>query len=145
VYQKPDRVARYLFNPAIAFFTGRLGISLRGSRILAVQGRKTGDLRTVPVNLLTFDGERYLVAPRGDTHWARNLRAAGEGELRLGRTREHFHVEEIAGEARIPLIRAYLKRWAPETKSHFGVAGADVTDNELRGIAPVHPVFRLLP
>ena len=145
MYQKPDRIARYLLNPTIAFFTGRLGVSLRGSRVLAVRGRKSGELRTVPVNLLTFEDERYLVAPRGDTHWARNLRAAGEGELRLGRKSEHFRVEEVDGEARVPIIRAYLQRWAPETKSHFGVTGPDAPDDELRRIAPEHPVFRPLP
>ncbi len=145
MYKKPDWIARHLFNPAITFVTGRLGISLRGSRILVVRGRKTGELRSVPVNPLTLEGQRYLVAPRGDTHWARNLHVALEGDLRLGRSTEHFRAEPIDGEARIPIIRAYLKRWARETKSHFGVTGSDVTDGELRRIAPHHPVFRLLP
>ena len=60
------------------------GISLFGSRVLAVRGRKSGELRTVPVNLLELDGQRYLVAPRGNTQWVRNARAAGGGQLRLG-------------------------------------------------------------
>jgi hypothetical protein len=71
----------------VAGFT-RLGISVWGSRILEVRGRKSGEPRRTPVNMLTFDGQTYLVAPRGHTQWVRNLRAAGEGDLLLGRKRE---------------------------------------------------------
>ena len=63
----------------------RLGISIAGSRVLEVRGRKSGEPRRTPVNLLTLDGARYLVAPRGHTHWVRNIRASGEGRLLVGR------------------------------------------------------------
>ncbi len=68
----------------------RLGVSVYGSRLLAVRGRKSGAWQTVPVNVLELDGARYLVAPRGETQWVRNLCAAGAGELRLGGRREAF-------------------------------------------------------
>ena len=55
------------------------GISLMGSRVLVVRGRTSGEPRSNPVNLLELDGERYLVAPRGNTQWVRNARAAGTG------------------------------------------------------------------
>jgi len=74
-----------VFNRAVAGLT-RLGVSVWGSRVLRVRGRKSGEVRTVPVNLLTLEGTQYLVAPRGTTQWVRNLRAAdGHGELALGR------------------------------------------------------------
>src|SRR6478672_3967510 len=88
-YAEPGWFTRKIFNPAIAGLT-RLGISVWGSRQLRVRGRKSGEWRTTPVNLLTFRGDRYLVAPRGETQWVRNLRVSGEGELAVGRRTETF-------------------------------------------------------
>ncbi|MBE0609352.1 MAG: nitroreductase family deazaflavin-dependent oxidoreductase [Dehalococcoidia bacterium] len=143
-YQEPDFVTRTLFNPAVAFFTGTLGLSLRGSRVLAVRGRKSGEWRTTPVNPLTFEGHRYLVAPRGLTHWVRNIRASGEGVLRKGRQEEPVRVVEVPDDEKLPILRAYLKLWAMETKKFFGLPSADVSDGEIAAIAPNHPVFRIL-
>jgi deazaflavin-dependent oxidoreductase (nitroreductase family) len=100
---------------------------------LAVRGRRSGEWRTVPVHVLDLDGGRYLVAPRGDTHWARNLRASGEGELRRRGRAEHFRATEVPVEERQPLIDAYLSRWGGEVKSIFEQL-PDPAD---------HPVFRL--
>jgi deazaflavin-dependent oxidoreductase (nitroreductase family) len=86
-YREPDWFTRNLFKRVVAGFT-RLGISIAGSRVLEVPGRKSGKPRRTPVNLLAFDGNRYLVAPRGQTQWVRNLRAAGRGNLQLGRRSE---------------------------------------------------------
>jgi hypothetical protein len=77
-YQKPDWLTKYLFNPLVAWLTNR-GISVRGSRILVVRGRKSGQIRRTPVNPLEMSGKRYLVAPRGETEWAQNLRAVSAG------------------------------------------------------------------
>ncbi|MCL4240601.1 MAG: nitroreductase family deazaflavin-dependent oxidoreductase [Dehalococcoidia bacterium] len=143
-YQEPDFLTRNLFNPAVAFFTGTLGLSLRGSRVLAVRGRKSGEWRTTPVNPLTFEGQRYLVAPRGLTHWVRNIRASGEGVLRKGRHEEPVRVAEVPDAEKAPILRAYLKLWGMETKKFFGLPNADVSDEEIACIAPNHPVFRIL-
>src|SRR5437660_7822502 len=69
-YVRPGWFTRHVFNPAVAALT-RMGVSVWGSRILAVRGRKTGEWRTTPVNLLVHNGERCLVAPRGTTQWVR--------------------------------------------------------------------------
>lgn len=143
-YQEPDFLTRALVNPAVALFTGTLGLSLRGSRILAVRGRTSGEWRTTPVNPLTFEGQRFLVAPRGLTHWVRNIRASGEGVLRKGRRQEPIRVVEVPDEEKVPILRAYLKLWAMETKKFFGLPNADVSDEEIARIAPNHPVFRIL-
>ncbi|HEY0537870.1 MAG TPA: nitroreductase family deazaflavin-dependent oxidoreductase, partial [Actinoallomurus sp.] len=89
----------------------RMGISLLGSRILYVRGRKTGEWRTTPVNLLVHEGERYLVAPRGHTQWVRNMRVAGGGELHIGRRAEVFTANELSDADKPEILRAYLKRW----------------------------------
>jgi len=141
-FQRPGWFTAHVFNPAIAGLT-RLGISVAGSRVLEVRGRKTGEARRTPVNLLTIDGTRYLVAPRGHTQWVRNLRARGTGRLLLGRHGEEFAAAEIADDDKPAILRAYLKRWKWEVGAFFGGVGPDAADDELRRIAPDHPVFRI--
>ncbi|WP_063041035.1 nitroreductase/quinone reductase family protein [Nocardia grenadensis] len=132
-----------IFN-RLANLLPKLGISVAGSRLLAVRGRKSGEWRTTMVNLMTAaDGQRYLVAPRGHTQWVRNLRVAGTGELRLGRRTEVFTAVEIADADKVPLLRLYLERWGWEVGRFFGGITKDSTDAELAEIAPGFPVFRI--
>jgi deazaflavin-dependent oxidoreductase (nitroreductase family) len=142
-YDKPDFLTMHLFNPLVAFAT-RMGLSLRGSRILAVRGRKSGAWRTTPVNLLHLDGARYLVAPRGETQWARNIRAAGGGELRLGSKREEFRVTELGDAEKPAVLRAYLKLWKMETGKWFDGVTHESPDADVLRIAAEHPVFRVV-
>lgn len=141
-YRKPDWFTRRVFNPAVALMT-RAGISVWGSRILRVRGRKSGEWHSHPVNLLTYQGGQYLVAPRGLTQWVRNIRAAGGGEVLLGNKVQPFKAVEIHDEEKMPILRAYLKRWAFEVGTFFQGVGADSADQDLRRIAPDHPVFRV--
>jgi deazaflavin-dependent oxidoreductase (nitroreductase family) len=129
-----------VFNPFIAVLT-RLGISVWGSRVLRVRGRKSGEWRSTPVNLLTHDGERYLVAPRGHTQWVKNMRAAGQGELRVGRRVEPFSATEVGDDDKVDILRAYLRRWKMEVGVFFGGVDAKSSEEDLRRIAPDHPVF----
>jgi deazaflavin-dependent oxidoreductase (nitroreductase family) len=140
-YVLPDRGTQ-LFNKAVAALT-RAGISVWGSRVLAVRGRSSGQWRTTPVNPLTLNGERYLVAPRGETQWVRNMRAAGGGELRVGRRAEPFTATELADADKPAVLRAYLKRWRFEVGMFFQGVGPDAPDAKLLEIAPGYPVFRL--
>jgi deazaflavin-dependent oxidoreductase (nitroreductase family) len=121
----------------------RAGLSLAGSRVLEVRGRKSGEWRRTPVNPLQLGGERYIVAPRGETQWVRNLRASGEGRLRKGRRVETFSATEIPDDEKLPLLRAYLTKWAWEVGAFFQGVGADAPDEEIRRIAPLHPIFRI--
>ena len=141
-YVAPGWFTRNVFNRVVALLT-RAGLSVWGSRVLQVRGRTSGEWRSVPVNLLTHDGRRYLVAPRGHTQWVRNLRVAGEGELRVGRRSESFRATELADDDKPPVLRAYLKRWKAEVGMFFGGVSATSSDDDLRRIAPDHPVFRL--
>jgi deazaflavin-dependent oxidoreductase (nitroreductase family) len=140
-YVKPTASAR-LFNSSVAAAT-KLGLSVWGSRILYVRGRSSGEWRSTPVNVLTHDGRRYLVAPRGHTQWVRNLRAAGGGELRVGRRVERFTATELADERKPEILRAYLRRWKFEVGVFFDGVGADAPDAKLLEIAPGYPVFQL--
>jgi hypothetical protein len=141
-YRKPGWFTKTIFNPAVAAMT-RVGISIWGSRVLRVRGRKSGEWRSAPVNLLTYERQQYLVAPRGLTQWVRNLREAGEGELLLGNRVQRFRAHEIADDHKIPVLRAYLKRWKAEVGVFFGGVSADSPEEDLTRIAPDHPVFRV--
>jgi deazaflavin-dependent oxidoreductase (nitroreductase family) len=141
-YQEPGWFDRNVFNRLVAGMT-RLGVSVWGSRVLEVRGRKSGEPRQVPLNVLAFDGNRYLVAPRGHTQWVRNLRAAGEGDLLLGGRREHFRAAEVDVSEREPILRAYLRRWKWEVGQFFGGVGPESTAAEIDAIAGDHPIFRI--
>jgi deazaflavin-dependent oxidoreductase (nitroreductase family) len=141
-FKRPGWFTRNVFNRIVAGLT-RVGISVWGSRVLEVRGRSSGQWRRTPVNLLSDDGERYLVAPRGNTQWVRNLRASGDGRLLLGRRSEPFTAVELDDHDKVPVLRAYLKRWKAEVGVFFEGVGPDSTDQELMRIAPNHPVFRL--
>lgn len=142
-YQRPDWFTKHVFNNVIAVCT-RLGISVWGSRVLRVRGRKSGEWRSSPVNLLTYQGTQYLVAPRGHTQWVRNIRVSPDGELQLGNRIERFRAVEIPDDEKVPLLRHYLKRWKFEVGMFFGGVSDSSPDSELRRIAPDHPVFRVV-
>lgn len=128
-------------HDAVAWLT-RHGISLYGSRVLYVRGRKSGEWRSNPVNPVTLGGERYLVAPRGNTQWVRNLRAAdGECGLRIGRRTERFTASEVGDDAKPAILRAYLKRWKWEVGGFFDGVSAKSPEETLREIAPGYPAF----
>ena len=133
-----------MFNNVVAVCT-RLGISVWGSRVLRVRGRTSGEWRSSPVNLLTYQGKQYLVAPRGHTQWVRNIRISGAGELQLGSRMQPFRAVEIPDDEKVPLLRDYLKRWKFEVGMFFGGVSDSSPDAELRRIAPDHPVFRVDP
>lgn len=139
---KPGRFTVKVLNPGVAWLT-RHGMSVWGSRVLAVRGRRSGEWRTTPVNVLTLDGQRYLVAPRGHVQWTHNMRAAGGGELRVGGRTEVFTAVEVADDDKPPVLRGYLKRWKAEVGVFFKGVGPDSSDERLRAVAPDHPVFRI--
>jgi deazaflavin-dependent oxidoreductase (nitroreductase family) len=126
-YIKPGFLLRHVINPIAA----KLGMAT----ILAVRGRSSATWRTVPVNVLELDGVSYLVASWGETQWARNLRAAGGGELRRGRSARSFTAVEVDPTERPPIIAAYRARWEsrPGVRRQFTQL-PDPAD---------HPVFRL--
>ena len=141
-YLAPGWGTRRIFNPLVARLV-RLGLPLKGARILEVPGRTSGEWRATPVNPLTIGATRYLVAPRGETQWVLNMRVAGGGRLRDRAGTEHFIAVEVDDHAKPPVLRAYLEQWAFETGKFFDGVGADATDDELATIAPGIPVFRI--
>lgn len=126
-YRKPPFFVRRVFNP-IAM---RFGIG--GTKTLVVRGRRSGKEQRVPVITIEKDGVRYLVSPRGETDWVRNLRAAGEAELRGGGSAERIRATELPVAERPPMLAVYQDVAGKAVESHFK-ALPDPAD---------HPVFRI--
>jgi deazaflavin-dependent oxidoreductase (nitroreductase family) len=142
-YRPPGWFTKNVFNRIVAGLTS-VGVSVLGSRVLEVSGRKTGKPRRTPVNLLTVDGREYLVSPRGEGQWVRNVRADdGNLDLLVGRRREHYSAVELSDEHKVPILRAYLKRWKAEVGVFFDGVGPDSSEEEISAIAHRHPVFAL--
>ena len=141
-YIKPGFFTNRVFNPFMAWLVAR-GVGLKGAAILEVRGRKSGEPRTTPVNPLPLGGDRYLLAPRGETEWVRNIRVAGRAALITRRGREEFAVEEVPDAEKLPIIRAYLTEWAWEVGAFFEGLSAKSTDDEVMAVAAGFPVFRI--
>ncbi len=140
-YREPNRVERAA--NAVIRSLAELGISIAGTRALRVRGRKTGQQRAVVINLLTVDGVDYVVAPRGDTQWVRNVRAAGVVEVGPRWRRQRARVSEVDDAEKPELLQRYLARWYWQVKDHVGGVTPDSSDEQLRAAAPGIPVFRL--
>ncbi len=142
-YEEPNRVARAA-NTVIRWLA-ELGISIAGTRALRVRGRKSGKPREVVINLLTVGGVDYLVSPRGNTQWARNVRAAGVVEVGPRWRRRRARISEVDDAAKPDLLRRYLARWYWQVKDYVGGLTPDSTDEQLLAGAPAIPVFVLEP
>ena len=140
-YDEPNRAARAA--NALIRWLAELGISIAGTRSLRVRGRKTGKLRGVVVNVLTVDGVDYLVSPRGNTQWVRNVRAAGVVDVGPRWRRRRLRTTEVADPAKADLLKQYLDRWYWEVKGHIAGLTPDSGDDEIRAAAPSIPVFAL--
>ena len=141
-YIAPRNRVDVLSGTVVAWLT-RHGISLLGSRVLSVTGRRTGKLQQVPVNLLQHDGRRYLVAIRGNTQWVRNVRAAGAARLQVGRRSEAVTLTELPAGDRVPVLRLYLARWGWEVGRFAEGLSKHSTDAELLAAAPGIPAFEV--
>ncbi|MCV7195040.1 nitroreductase/quinone reductase family protein [Mycobacterium angelicum] len=140
-YEEPNRAVQAA--NALIRWLAELGISIAGTRALRVRGRKSGKQRSVVINLLTVDGVDYVVSPRGNTQWARNVRAAGVVELGPSWRKERAEIRELADDAKPEVLRRYLQRWYWQVKDYVVGLTPQSSDDELRAAAPQIPVFEL--
>lgn len=127
-YVRPGFWLKDVFSPVVA----RLGLT----PVLTVRGRRSGQSRSLPIGEpFVHEGRRYLVSGRGTTHWVRNLRAAGWGELRFHGRTERFQATEIDGAERDAVVAAYRRSLGHSVDGYF----AQIPD------PADHPVFRMEP
>ncbi|WP_445160345.1 nitroreductase/quinone reductase family protein [Mycobacterium sp. Dal123C01] len=140
-YEEPNRAARA--GNAVIRWLAELGVSIAGTRALRVRGRKTGKLRAVVINLLTIDGVDYLVSPRGNTQWARNVRAAGVVDMGPRWRRRSVQATEVEDAAKPELLKRYLDRWYWQVKGYVAGLTPESSADQFRTAAPSIPVFAL--
>lgn len=137
-----DRVV----NATIRWLADR-GVNLAGAQTLTVRGRRSGQPHRIPVNPLTRDGRRYLVAPRGTTDWVRNVRVDPRAELRRGRKVEQIRLSELPdNDAKVAVLEHYLAKWGWEV-GRLLPAGLtpDAGAEQLHDYLAVLPVFEVRP
>jgi deazaflavin-dependent oxidoreductase (nitroreductase family) len=126
-------------------FTGmtRAGVGASYRHILTVRGRRTGRLRSTPVDVIEVAGHRWLVAGYGLSSWVLNARAAGEVALRRGRRSQRYKVTELGPSDAVPVLRRYMAQ-IRVTRPYFDAA-PDSPDDAIKAELPRHPVFELTP
>jgi deazaflavin-dependent oxidoreductase (nitroreductase family) len=127
----------------------RAGLPFGPNTLLTVRGRSSGLPRTTPVAVVEVGGRRWLIGTFGDVNWVRNLRAAGEGVIKVGGRHEavtavelsHDEATEFFGQVLGPYVRrTRLAQWL--LRSVLGAGGIldDPADAARR-----RPVFELRP
>jgi deazaflavin-dependent oxidoreductase (nitroreductase family) len=114
-------------------------------RLLTVRGQVTGELHTTPVVPVIRDGNVWVVSPYGEVAWVRNVRRAGQLELRRGKERTLYEARELGAREATPVLRAYLTmptHWV--VRRHFDVTKRS-SDDAIAAEADQHPVFALTP
>lgn len=140
-YRRPTKLTQ-IMNRGMGWLAS-LGLTPSHMITLEVKGRRTGQTRSTVVNSVEYEGARYLVSPRGEAEWVRNVRAAGGEAVIRHRRRRRVRLEEVAAEQRAPILKKYLGENAMSTKQHFGIdPKAEIA--EFEAIAGRHPVFRVI-
>jgi deazaflavin-dependent oxidoreductase (nitroreductase family) len=121
----------------------RLGLGASYRHILTVPGRRTGQPRSTPVDVIELNGQRWLVAGYGPASWVLNARASGEVELSRGGRAERYRVAEAGGEEAVPVLRKYISE-IRVTRPYFD-ASPSSSDAALAAELPRHPVLSLIP
>jgi deazaflavin-dependent oxidoreductase (nitroreductase family) len=139
-FMQPNAFDRFIIR-AFGFLV-KFGFGLSHNFLLEVQGRKSGRIYTTPVNVLEYQGRRYLVAPRGYTHWVRNVLSNGEVTLVKGANREHISLRAIDNETKAELLKLYLDRFKLTVQRYFPVPAGSAVE-EFHPLAARYPVFEL--
>jgi deazaflavin-dependent oxidoreductase (nitroreductase family) len=134
-----DRAINKLFGLFVGF-----GFGLPHNYLLQVRGRKSGRNYSTPVDLLSRNGKRYLVAPRGYTQWVRNASASGTVSLKKGRRSEEFAVRMLSDDEKPEILKSYLDRYKLTVQRYFPVPASSPIE-AFRPLAGQYPVFELIP
>ena len=110
--------------------------------VLTTTGRKSGQPRSTPVNVMPMNNERWIVSPYGEPEWVKNVRAGGEVRIRRGSQDEAIGLEEADAQTAAPVLQEYI-RTTPITQPYFDVT-PDSPQEALVAAAAKHPVCRVV-
>ena len=147
----PDRAPAFVRAPnGLVRWLLRHGAPMGPNGLLTVRGRSSGEPRTAPVAISEIDGRRYVIGAYGDVNWTRNLRAAGEADIKLHRRTEHVRARELdpaeAEEFFGLTVPGYIARFPRLGRSFlrilFTLVAPDVLSDPVKAAA-TRPVFEL--
>ena len=141
-FRAPSRFEHW-FNALVALL-GRFGITFKDGYRMIVKGRKSGKEFAVAVTVLSLDGKQYLVAPRGETQWVRNVRVVRQVRLEKGARVNEFHSQEIDDEQKLVVLSAYLSEYRKAVQRYFPIPAGSEPD-AFKSIANSFPTFLLVP
>ena len=141
-FREPTAIETF-FNRSLGYLVG-LGLGPAHIHLLEVRGRKSGRIYRTPVDLLEFQGKRYLVAPRGRTQWVRNAEVAGEVLLRRGRQGQKFGLRALDESEKLPVLKAYLDSFRSEVQRYFPISAGSPPE-AFAEIGSSYPAFELSP
>jgi deazaflavin-dependent oxidoreductase (nitroreductase family) len=141
-FLKPTAVDSF-FNRTLGFLIG-IGLGPKDYYLLEVRGRKSGRTYSTPVSIVQHAGSWYIVAPRGNTQWARNARVSGRATLRAGSKRDEYQLREVPVSERAPILKSYLARYPKYVQRYFQVRDG-APEAEFAAVAERYPVFAMLP
>ncbi|MDT5264683.1 MAG: hypothetical protein QOI90_1309 [Mycobacterium sp.] len=124
-YLKPPWFTAKIFN-RIAMATG-----IGNSETLTVTKRVSKQPQEIPVVVPDVDGVKYLVSPRGETEWVRNVRA--DPNVTVGKSR--YVAVEVPVEQRAPILAVYRPLAGKVVEGYWRQLPDDAD----------HPVFALTP
>ncbi len=136
-----------LFNPLTRRIL-RVGALLGPNALITIRGRKSGLARTTPVALVEIEGRRWVIGTFGEVNWVRNLRAAGEATLSVGRRSEEVRATELDREASVAFFRDVLGPYVRKLPLKVGpvllsLLGAGEILKDPAAAADRRPVFEL--
>ena len=123
------------------------GVPMGPNVLITVRGRKSGLPRTTPLTMVEFSGKRWLMAPFGEVNWVRNLRAAGQATITVGRRKEEVTAVELGPTEAVEFFRDVLHPRVQRTRvGAWIVRHVDQVDlDHPVEAAQGRPVFELHP
>jgi deazaflavin-dependent oxidoreductase (nitroreductase family) len=139
----PSFVTR--LNPIVNRMLG-IGFPMGPNGLITVRGRTSGEPRTTPVAFVDIDGRTWVQSPFGDVNWVRNLRAAGEATITVGKRSEEVRAVELSKVEKVDFYREVLGPYVRRMRGGRFLArflGMSEILNDPIAAADAHPVFEL--
>ena len=126
----------------------RIGFPMGPNTLITVRGRKSGEPRSAGVALMEVGDRRWVISAFGETHWVRNLRAAGEGEILIRGRQEPVRAVELTPDEAVAFFRDVVepyRRGLPWLLRPVAWLFTRDMSTDPAGTAARRPVFELQP
>jgi deazaflavin-dependent oxidoreductase (nitroreductase family) len=111
-------------------------------RVVETIGHSSKKLRQVPLGVVQYEGQRYLIAPSSGRDWVRNLVASDSCTLVTKESRESVHAALTLDDTAIRALRAYMAVLPDWTLRQFPFS-VDASDEEIHAQQRAFAIFRL--